>query len=211
MGGTGDSRDYTSRTPSGSGTGTAASGGPGGTGDGDSCARLTFSAVISSPEPDVVATLVRAQLLNVVATERGGVRLVELQTTDGRLAGTLTSSLPELLRCIGDGYTYVAEVLSIDGGAGRVQVRNAPPTGCEDVAFSELIAGSDEAVTVGQWLEVALVEGSVEVRTDEGEVIGTVTTHLAQLLPCLIGGQRYAATVTGAEDGRVEVDIQPAT
>lgn len=125
MGGTGDSRDYTTRTPSGAGA--AAGGATGsGTGDGDSCARLTFPAVVSSPEPQVVSTLVSTQLLNVVPSERNGVPLVELRTTDGRLAGTLTSSLPELLRCIDAGYSYVAEVVSVDGGAVHVQVRNAP-------------------------------------------------------------------------------------
>ena len=210
MGGTGDTRDYTDRTPGGGG---AAAGGAtgGGTGETDSCARLTFPAVVSSPEPEVVSTLVPTQLLNVVPTERNGVPLVELQTTDGRLAGTLTSSLPELLRCIDAGYSYVAEVLSIDGGAVQVQVRNAPVGRCEDVTFTELLAGSDEAVTAGEHLDVVLAGRIVEVRTTASEVIGTVTTHLAQLLPCLIGGQAYVAIVTDAADGRVEVDIRPAS
>lgn len=209
MGGSGDSREYSPRTP-GIGGSTAAGGGSAAdTGDTDNCTRLTFPAVLSSPEPTVVDTLVVGQLLNVVLNDRGGVRIAELQTADGRLAGTLTTSLPELFRCIDRGNSYVAEILSIDGGAVRVQVRNLPPVGCAEVRFAELLLASDEGVRDGQRLDVVLVGDHIVVRAADGEVIGTVTTNVERLLPCLIGGYRYVATVTAAQDGRVEVDIRP--
>lgn len=208
MGGSGDSRDYSSRSTGG---GTAPAGGPGaGSTSDDGCARLTFPATLSSPEPTVVETLLVGQVLNVVRTEREGVRLVEVRTADGRLTGTLTSSLPDLLRCIEAGFTYAADVVSRDGGVVRVQVRSGAHVGCGDVRYSELVIGDDEAVIAGQQLEVVAAGLSVVLRDDAGEVIGTVTTNVERLLPCLLGGVLFVAVVTAAHDGRVEVDIRPA-
>lgn len=119
MGGSGDS-PYDLRNIGSSGGGGQGGGGAGGDSD-DDCARLTFEAVISSPNPSVVATLSVGDVLTVVLGGSGGVPLVELHASDGRLAGTLTSHMPDLLRCL-PGTSYIAEVLSITGGATRVRV-----------------------------------------------------------------------------------------
>ena len=90
----------------------------------DPCARLSFSAYISSPDPDVVPDLEVGDILDVVLTDNDGVPLVELRTDDASVAGTLTTNLGRLLPCI-ERRAYVAEVTSIDGGAVQVDVRAA--------------------------------------------------------------------------------------
>lgn len=97
---------------------------PGGPQPDDPCARLTFLAYASSPDPAVVGRLAVAEVLDVVLTESGGVPLVELRTHDLRVAGTLTTNLAQLLPCLA-GRAYVAEVISVSGGAVQVHVRAA--------------------------------------------------------------------------------------
>lgn len=120
MGGSGSSdydRPMPPRRSSGVGPG-------GGSRDDDPCARLTFSAFISSPDPAVVTGLAVGDVLDVVLADSAGVPLVELHGTDGRVAGTLTTYLDRLLPCL-DGRAYVAEVTSVAGGAVQMQVQAA--------------------------------------------------------------------------------------
>lgn len=99
-------------------------GGSGGPPPEDPCARLSFPAFVSSPDPAVVGELAIGDVLDVVLTDSAGVPLVELQMGDGRVAGTLTTNLARLLPCL-DGHAYVAEVTSVTGGAVQIQVHPA--------------------------------------------------------------------------------------
>ncbi|HMJ34111.1 MAG TPA: hypothetical protein VK501_09345 [Baekduia sp.] len=56
----------------------------------------------------------------------GGVPpVVELRRNDGTVVGGLLDRLTEVLRCLQDGFRFVAEVLLISGGAVRVRVQPA--------------------------------------------------------------------------------------
>ena len=103
-------------------------GGGGGFGPPDSgtdCARLRFLATLQSPQPDAVAGLKEGDVLDVVLAPGSGTTppVVEVRLPDGTTVGALIEHLTELLRCLGQGVQYVAEVRSISGGAVRVQVR----------------------------------------------------------------------------------------
>jgi hypothetical protein len=61
-----------------------------------------------------------------------GASVVEVVTAADEYVGALIDHIADLLRCIQDGYAYVAEVTNIDGGDVRVRVlaklvRKAPP------------------------------------------------------------------------------------
>lgn len=89
---------------------------------GRDCDALTFVTTLSSPAPDVIGQLSEDDQCAIQLRDEQGVRVLAVVADDGRIAGTLTSHVPELIRCIQQGYEYVAEVLSISGGAVRVRV-----------------------------------------------------------------------------------------
>jgi len=49
--------------------------------------------------------------------------VIEVRTAAGDLVGALIDRITDLLRCMQDGYEYVADVQSVDGGHVRVEVR----------------------------------------------------------------------------------------
>ncbi len=104
------------------------SGSPGGGGgggpitpSGTDCSRLIIRTPLSSPKPKVVAKLKKGDQLEVVAQSAAGPAIV--QTKKGEEAGSITSRLAELLRCIEEGYSYTATVISITGGIVEVEIR----------------------------------------------------------------------------------------
>lgn len=88
------------------------------------CHALVFEAVITSPQMDVVTSLVLQELLDVVLESSEDVRMIALRREGGgQLVGTLTSGrLMDLLRCLQEGVEFVSEVLSIEGSVVRVNV-----------------------------------------------------------------------------------------
>lgn len=109
-----------------SGSGGGAGGGGFGPSDpGTDCQRLRFSATLQSPQPQAVAALSVGELLDVVLAPGVGTTppVVEVRRADGTIVGALIEHLTELLRCLREGFTYVAEVRDITGGSVRVHVR----------------------------------------------------------------------------------------
>jgi hypothetical protein len=70
-----------------------------------------------------MAQITKGTLLDVEVSESGGTRVVRA-VHNGQVAGSITSSIIQrIAECIENGHVYVAEVLSIQGGACRVRVR----------------------------------------------------------------------------------------
>jgi len=110
-------------------SGSSSSGGGGGgfgsPDPGTNCQQLRFVATVQSPQPDAVAALAVGDVLNVVLVAGTGTTpsVIEVQRADGTTVGALIDHVTELLRCLQDGFQFVAEVLEISGGAVRVRVR----------------------------------------------------------------------------------------
>ena len=99
------------------------SGGPWTTPTGDSCDRLTSETTLTSPNRDVISQLNKGMLLDV-EVDKSGARPVVRAMLNGQVAGSITSSIiQKLVECIDNGYSYVAEVISVQGGTCRVRVR----------------------------------------------------------------------------------------
>jgi hypothetical protein len=90
---------------------------------GVSCANLKFDAPLQSVDPDAVRGLAEGDELTVRLGTADGASIVEVVTGVGDYVGALIDRIADLLRCIQDGYEYVATVISIDGGDVRVRVR----------------------------------------------------------------------------------------
>jgi hypothetical protein len=88
------------------------------------CARLRFLAWLQSPRAQAVALLSVGEELDVVLAPAapGTPPIVEVRRTDGTTVAALMTRLPDLLRCLAEGFRYVAEVRDISGGAVRVMV-----------------------------------------------------------------------------------------
>ena len=89
----------------------------------DSCEKLTSETTLTSPVRSVIEQLSKGVLLDVNVTDSGGTRVVQA-LYNGTVAGSITSTIiQKIAECIENGHTYVAEVLSVQGGACRVRVR----------------------------------------------------------------------------------------
>ncbi len=91
---------------------------------GDSCDRLTSETTLTSPDRAVISQLSIGTALDV-EVDTSGARPVVRAMYQGQVAGSITSSIIQrLVECIGEGYEYVADVLSVQGGTCRVRVRS---------------------------------------------------------------------------------------
>ena len=89
----------------------------------DPCEKLTSETTLTSPVRNVIAQLTKGTLLDVEVNDSGGTRVVRA-VYKGQVAGSITSSIiQKIAECIENGHKYVAEVLSVQGGACRVRVR----------------------------------------------------------------------------------------
>ena len=90
----------------------------------DDCSELSQLTTLNSPQREVLETLDRKDLLEIcLKTGERGV-IVEARKA-GQLAGTITfTRIQNLVECIQSGYSYVAEVIEVIGGACRVRVRS---------------------------------------------------------------------------------------
>ncbi len=87
--------------------------------DVDNC-DIVETTTLSSPKPEVIATLAVGDLLDVSLSDR----VLLAVTSAGEVAGSLTPpALADLLRCIGTGHSYVAEVTTLSGGRCEVRIR----------------------------------------------------------------------------------------
>lgn len=87
------------------------------------CASLKFDAPLQSVDPDAVQRLIERDELTVRLGTADGASVVEVVTAGGDYVGALIDRIADLLRCIQDGYEYVANVVSIDRGDVRVRVQ----------------------------------------------------------------------------------------
>jgi hypothetical protein len=85
------------------------------------CSTLVFRTPLASPKPKVIAKLKKGDQLELIAQTAAGPAIV--QTPQGEEAGSITSRLADLLRCLDEGYKYVAIVMSITGGNVEVEIR----------------------------------------------------------------------------------------
>ena len=97
-------------------------GGPNGPDNGSDCTSIVDRTTLSSPDPDVIQGLQENDFLQLVAeSQRGPLYAV---TSSGETAGSITSrSLAKILRCIAEGYSYVARVKRVEGGICEVEIR----------------------------------------------------------------------------------------
>ena len=105
-------------------SGSGSSGGDGGLGPGlqdIDCTRISATTVLNSPVPNVINSLNKDDILDVKV--QNGMSLVAV-TQQGDIAGALTpTALPRIVECIGDGFEYVAIVLSVSGGECCVHIK----------------------------------------------------------------------------------------
>ena len=124
MSGSGGSRsDYETSVPVGAprpkGGGGGGGGGEGGT---DPC-DIAQNAPINSPNPAVVPGLTVGDVLDVVLAGTTARPVLEVRTAIGQLAGSLTHvGHLSLIRCIGVGHGYRAEVIQRVGGTVVVRI-----------------------------------------------------------------------------------------
>lgn len=100
------------------------SGGGGGWSDPvqDSCEKLTSETTLTSPVRETIAQLSKGALLDIRVDNVSGTRVVRA-IYKGSIAGSITSAIiQKIAECIEKGHSYVAEVLSVQGGACRVRV-----------------------------------------------------------------------------------------
>lgn len=99
-----------------------------GSGEGtpDECSSLDIVTPLNSPNPEVVKTLTKGEVLAVaVQTSATNVKSLVAQNLKGRVAGSLTPpSLVTIIACIEKGYNYGATVLdSASGGIVRLRIQ----------------------------------------------------------------------------------------
>jgi len=88
------------------------------------CSKLVERTLINSPVPTVVAALKVGDVLQVTLGQISGAPILQAVTEGGEVAGSLTPPrLPQIVECIGKGFSYVAIVQEIDGGAVKVEIR----------------------------------------------------------------------------------------
>ena len=90
---------------------------------GDSCQTLSQQTTLNSPNRATLRQLNKGTVLEVAVNKTGMAVTVEA-LLNGQVAGTITSSISQrLAECMEKGYQYVAEVIGVQGGACRVQIR----------------------------------------------------------------------------------------
>jgi hypothetical protein len=89
----------------------------------DGCERLQIETHLMSPQREVTNSLKVGDVLQVNLRRAPEGRYVVALNALGQVAGTIGSDRAiYLIECLDKGYVYVADVLSLDGGACRVLV-----------------------------------------------------------------------------------------
>lgn len=92
--------------------------------DQEDCTKVRFRTHLSSPVPEVVATLKVGDTLAVKYQPPRGP--LYAQTEKGKKAGSIvTGEQVTLINCINNGYSYKAEVVKIAGGKCELQIKPA--------------------------------------------------------------------------------------
>jgi hypothetical protein len=86
------------------------------------CSKLRVRTQLRSPDPAVISKLVTGQTLAVRYTAPKGPLLAIAQK--GAVAGSIvTSKQVDIVNCINNGFSFVAEVLSVNGGKCEIEVK----------------------------------------------------------------------------------------
>jgi hypothetical protein len=102
---------------SGPGDGGGGGGGFGGGGGGSTfdCENVSIKTSIISPDPKILATLAKKDILNITIRSVTGPLIAS--TITGNILGAVFTANPSLLiDCINKGHSYQAEILKIIGG-----------------------------------------------------------------------------------------------
>lgn len=100
--------------------------GSGGGSSPDECNSLDVETALNSPNPIVLKTLKKGDVLAVAVEEGANKRKSLVAKHGGQIAGSLTPpSLPTILSCIEKGFNYGARLLDAPSGA-VVRVRIQP-------------------------------------------------------------------------------------
>jgi len=84
------------------------------------CDMLSFLTYLSSPVPSIIKRLKVGSVLEIELDPNTGVIGAYL---NNKIAGSITSSrLAELLKCMNNGYVYIATVQSISGGSCQILI-----------------------------------------------------------------------------------------
>jgi hypothetical protein len=88
----------------------------------ESCETLVVNTNLTSPQANVVNTLIVGDILNVqAASDQGPIQVLD---QNGHVAGNIMSREQiRLLNCIIGGTQYIAEILTINNGQCSIQVR----------------------------------------------------------------------------------------
>ncbi len=88
----------------------------------ENCEDLVINTNLATPQAIVINDLTPGNILTIQAASDQGP--IQALNEDGDLAGNIVSrEQVRLLTCILNGVEYIAEVLSIDNGQCRVQIR----------------------------------------------------------------------------------------
>lgn len=101
------------------------------------------------------------------------------------------------------------------GGSGGQEGEDDP---CARLSFSSTLDSPEPDVVndfePGVELDVVLTEEDgtlvVVARTEDGEIAGTITNELPDLIRCLRGDRAFVAVVREVDGGAVRVDVHPA-
>jgi hypothetical protein len=77
---------------------------------------------LQSVNAEAVEKLSEGETLSVGLRTNEQPQVIEVRNAQGDFVGALIDHITDLLRCIQDGYEYVADVKSVDGGHVRVEV-----------------------------------------------------------------------------------------
>ena len=94
---------------------------------GTDCALIVVDTTLNSPEPKVVNTLQKGDILKVEISRTAQNReIVVAKDKNGQIAGSLTPPrILDILKCMKEGHSYIAEVISTPkGGECKVKIRS---------------------------------------------------------------------------------------
>lgn len=104
-----------------SGYGNPTGGGNGGYSDGN-CVDIFVQTTLASPNPEVIGMLKPNDILSLQLEREIGPLLAI--TPQNEIAGSITSSmLAKLIRCITEGFKFIAIVKSVTGGRCDIEIR----------------------------------------------------------------------------------------
>ena len=87
------------------------------------CLGLSFTTTLASTDPGEVDSLRAGDILDVALIEEDGVTIIGVVQNDGAVIGSVVSGqMVQLKECLQRGFTYDAEVGSVDGGVIRVHI-----------------------------------------------------------------------------------------